>query len=134
MRVKSSAWSEDPRFSHCKIMVEVCPPHLLPTVRQNMASGGVAIDWPDVCHCPTNGGATLEVHAVQESCISASVENELIQWCGCPEGSCNSKHLSEPGHVDGCPFDSCPLGTCHPMCSQATGDEFEVYCHCACHG
>jgi hypothetical protein len=137
-RVRSTAWSEEARFAHTRIMVEVCPPELIPAVRQNMATGGVSIDWPDVCHCPVNGGPTLTVHKFQATCLSnRNTDFDIVEWCSCvhpePQQAVNTM-CATGDHVDGCPFDVCPLGTCHPMCSQVTNDGSEVYCHCACHG
>jgi len=120
-------------------MFEVCPKSLLPTVRQNHATGGVVLEFPDVCHCPVNGGAKFEVHELQDTCISGverpedqvkmvveGVEPPPLTWfCTCPSGE---------AHLDNCPFDKCPIGSCHPMCSQATGDDQENYCSCPCHG
>lgn len=133
---RSTAWSDEPRFKHTQHMVEVCPPELVPTVYQNMASGGLGINWPDVCHCVVNGGPTFEVHEVKDNCQLATGEGDECQ-CQEVEGSA-SRWLTggmEPSHhVAGCPFDVCPLGQCHPMCSQVTHDGQENWCHCPCHG
>ena len=149
MFAKSTAWTEeDERFAHTRHMVELCPPGLVPTVRQNLASGGVSIDWPDVCHCPVNGGPTFEVHELQLDCIDGSDVSlpfhELAGWgCNCPLATDGQPlvaawlghgRIEGSAHVAGCPFDDCPLGTCHPMCSQVTGDGQQTWCHCACHG
>ena len=124
---RSSAWSDEARFAHTQHMVEVCPSGLLPTVSQNMASGGVSLNWPDVCHCPVNGGASFEVHLWDEAtCTSGCTSSEgdaINVFCNC-----------DGDHVATCPFDVCPIGTCHPMCSQASHDGDTIYCHCACHG
>lgn len=129
MRVRSIAWSEDPRFAHTKRMVEVCPQEFIPSCRQNMASGGLAVEWPDVCYCATNGG---QLHALQSTCVTE-------ESCNCKkEDEKESKWLTghtEPSyHIDGCPFDVCPIAQCHPMCSQVTGDTQQNFCHCPCHG
>jgi hypothetical protein len=141
MRVHSTAWSEEARFAHTRHMVEVCPPELMPTVSQNMASGGLAIRWPDVCHCHVNGGATLELHALAPNCDPADGE---FDRCSCGQGLPANANQSAwlqgtatsptSAHIDGCPFDTCPLAQCHPMCSQVTGDGQANYCHCPCHG
>lgn len=117
-----------------------CPSELLPTLRQNMASGGVAIDWPDVCYCPVNGGPELKVHELQPNCasINQSDDDVIPVWCNCPTWApplqAVNTQCATGDHSDGCPFDNCPLGTCHPMCSQVTGDANELWCHCPCHG
>lgn len=139
MRVRSTAWSDKAQFSHTQHMVEVCPLELLPTIQQNMASGGVAIEWPDVCHCPVNGGPTFEVHKQSEGCMGSEPSHcdEIIVWCNCnpePPSQAVNTQIASGDHIDGCPFDVCPIGTCHPMCSQVTGDDQGLYCHCPCHG
>lgn len=111
------------------MVVKVCPQSLLPTVRQNHASGGVVLEFPDVCHCPVNGGEAMAVHELQETCVAGieSAEFNDAPWvCKCPDGANQ--------HLEGCPFDDCTLGTCHPMCSQVTGDDWNFYCHCPRHG
>lgn len=119
--------------------VIVCPSELLPTLRQNMASGGVAIEWPDVCYCPVNGGPDLNVHQAQANCLSVleAEGGDIIEYCKCPTqppSQALNTQIATGAHVEGCPFDNCPLGTCHPMCSQVTGDDRDHWCHCPCHG
>ena len=137
MFTKSCSWSDDPRFAHTQRMVEVCPTVLLPTVSQNCATGGVSIQWPDVCRCPVNGGVTNEVHELQRNCPTGADldESDLDdgQWsCNCPTG--HTMDIDGITHVATCPFNACGLGTCHPMCSLVTGDDRDIYCHCPCHG
>jgi hypothetical protein len=120
----------------CKVIT--CPSELLPTIRQNMSSGGVAIYWPDVCYCPVNGGPELKLHELQATCLSQRGGDDIIVWCNCPNWAPPSQavntQIASGDHVKGCAFDNCPLGTCHPMCSQVTGDANELWCHCPCHG
>lgn len=98
------------------------PQSLMPHIRRNTVTGGVSIEWPDVCYCPVNGGVNHDLHHIGEAC---QVGDESEQWaCTCPES----------GHVKGCAFDSCPIAQCHPMCSQVTGDDQDNWCHCPCHG
>ena len=99
------------------MVIKAMPDSLMPTIRRNAATGGVAIDWPDVCYCSTNGGPTNELHELQLSCVTE-------EDCSCPAS----------GHIKNCPWDTCPIGQCHPMCSQVTGDDQELWCHCPCHG
>ena len=121
----------------------VCPGPLLPTY--DIECGGV--QWPDVCRCPVNGGPAFELHELQANCVAGVEQPELeatvtvngvpeppITWvCTCPNGA---------EHLPNCPFDNCPIGTCHPMCAQVVGGTHVIghvsgealYCRCPCHG
>ena len=93
-----------------------CPPDLLPKF------GPYGLEWPDVCHCTINGGEARKVHAVQTNCNTDEVEGVC-----CPDTGTSD-------HAEGCPFDTCPIGQCHPLCYQVIGHGEDLYCHCPCHG
>ena|SRR3990170_7494622 len=120
-----------------------CPGPLLPTYR--LPYGVV---WPDVCRCPANGGPTNELHELQNTCVGGvehledqsrliigGIEQLPLTWC------CTCPPTAE-AHIEGCPFDNCPIGQCHPMCAQVNGGTHvmghvsgeALYCHCPCHG
>jgi len=92
-----------------------CPTALLPTFEFG------DIQWPDVCHCPANGGATFELHELQAPCTFRYGSEE---FCNCTGAT----------HIEGCPFDVCPIAQCHPLCYQVLGHGEDIYCHCPCHG
>lgn len=137
--------------------VELCPAELLPKCHQYPYTGQLMVEFPDVCHCPVNGGPDFKVHLALATCIQGiehlesqvevTVEGVLeppLTWgCTCPPGDDGQPPVARwlaQGHVEGlthlpnCPFDNCPVGTCHPMCKQVTGIESDLYCHCPCHG
>ena len=119
MKLQFGSWLLGQPRSEGTLQV-VCPPELMPTVYQNPATGGMGLRWPEVCYCPANGPA---VHEEKAGCLSTVAD--IDPWvCNCPGEA----------HLPTCPFDVCPCGTCHPMCSQAVGDANELYCNCACHG
>lgn len=119
----------------------IVPMDLLPTV------GKYGIQWPDICHCPVNGGPEFKVHALQPTCVEGvesidqavlsttnGIPDPLPTWvCTCPDGE---------SHLPNCPFDHCPVGQCHPMCAQVSGGTHVIgtesgealFCHCPCHG
>lgn len=137
MREVAAKWLEGQSL----VGQNTCPGPLLPKY------GPHGIEWPDVCHCPVNGGAAMEVHELQSTCVHGvehledqcrhvvdGVEQPPVTWvCTCPD---NEAHLAN------CPFDHCPIGQCHPMCAQVTGGTHVIghesgealYCHCPCHG
>lgn len=95
-----------------------CPQELLPTF------GKWGLQWPDVCHCHATGGAKHTLHELTSSCLNANEEGDIDWQCAC----------SGEAHIDGCPFDMCPIAQCHPLCYQVLGHGEDLYCHCPCHG
>lgn len=132
--------------------IEMCPPELYPTVHQ-YDTGELYLVFPDVCHCPVNGGPDMVVHLADDATCVQGVENldnqcqmvvdgveqpPLTWGCTCPDQPTAhwlaGEHIEgEAHHLPNCPFDDCPVGTCHPMCTQVTG-KGDYFCHCPCHG